>query len=453
MKFEDLSAENGCATKPSDLMAAYLQNVINYGNDYDFLSQFDFDSREDIERAILKLTRTAVNDPYFCKANRDSDGDVRCIWTTFNKMRCNVDAANKYAIAKSGELWGNMFARKRLNERCVEMFKSEPNAEDFEQAEVMIKDVYNLTDTDMSKLHYFVEQVKAGENFPNSLRRMLYIWGSAKQTGKTTTATMIVSILNGDDDYKHINKYTTTLANEMQIGSFKLPKISEAAVCLMDECFYADMGKTYNDFKRFITSSNGRARLPYGQEFEWYGQPNYVATSNESLQKFIKDWNDRRYLSIEFKGKPSRKLQFDEIYELWRTYIVNSTRTKDWYAWADEMAEASNEIGAYQETANEFDVEMRQGKFIGYIQEQKVASAPTCNENRRTLKFFVDYFAAGNTEARKQRPMIEAAAIAVFGKPHVSGNNKYWLVGEMKDIANKMYIESGDEPEDFNKPF
>lgn len=443
MRFDELDATNGTSAKPCDLMAAYLQNIINYGSDYDFLSQFDFESREEIERAVLKLTRTAVNDPYFCKANRDADGDVRCVWTTFNKMRCSVDAANKYAVAKSGELWGNLFARKRLNERCAQMFAQEPDRTKFEQARYDIQNTYGLTDGDMNKLHYFVEQVKAGENFPPSLRRMLYVWGKAKQTGKTTSATMIVCILNGDADYANRSKYETDLSNEMQIGNFKLPKVSECSVCLMDECFYADMGKTYNDFKRFMTSVNGRARLPYGQEFEWYGQPNYVATSNESLQRFIKDWDDRRYLSIEFRQKPLRKLQFAEIYELWHTYIVNSQRDKDWYTWADEIAPQANETGAYQEVANEYEQEMRQSAFISHVQDLMEAGSPTANNNRKTLKFFVDYFAQGNNDARKQRAMIEAAVVAVFGEPIKSGANKYWLLGDMKEVCNQLMQETG----------
>jgi hypothetical protein len=102
------------------------------------------------------------------------------------------------------------------------------------------------------------------------------------------------------------------------------------------------MGKTYADFKRFMTSSGGRSRLPFGQEFAWEGYPNYVATSNDPLRKFIKDWDDRRYLSIEFKTQPTERLEFDTIYELWRIFIVGSSRELSWYDLAERIAQTSN---------------------------------------------------------------------------------------------------------------
>jgi predicted P-loop ATPase len=262
------------------------------------------------------------------------------------------------------------------------------------------------------------------------------------KTGKTTSATMLVSLLNGDTNEANIARYSSTLANEMQVKSFAVPKISECNAVLMDECFFADMGKMYADFKRFITSSNGRARLPYGQEFEWTGQPNYIATSNDSLQKFIKDWSDRRYLSVEFKAKPTERLDFDEIKALWASFVLNSTRDKDWSTWAEELAPVSEEKGDRTEVTEELEIDLRKLAMIERILALSTPSkSPACAQNHVALKTFVDWFSEsmGTVEAHKRKAEIEAAVIKVYGARYSTSN--YWLLSNLQDTAQKMKNE------------
>ena len=262
------------------------------------------------------------------------------------------------------------------------------------------------------------------------------------KTGKTTSATMLVSLLNGDTNEANIARYSSTLANEMQVKSFAVPKISECNAVLMDECFFADMGKMYADFKRFITSSNGRARLPYGQEFEWVGQPNYIATSNDSLQKFIKDWSDRRYLSVEFKARPTERLDFDEIKALWASFVLNSTRDKDWSTWAEELAPVSEEKGDRTEVTEELEIDLRKLAMIERILALSTPSkSPACAQNHVALKTFVDWFSEsmGTVEAHKRKAEIEAAVIKVYGARYSTSN--YWLLSNLQDTAQKMKNE------------
>lgn len=262
------------------------------------------------------------------------------------------------------------------------------------------------------------------------------------KTGKTTSATMLVSLLNGDTDESNIARYSSTLANEMQVKSFAVPKISECNAVLMDECFFADMGKMYADFKRFITSSNGRARLPYGQEFEWTGQPNYVATSNDSLQKFIKDWSDRRYLSVEFKHKPTERLSFAEIKQLWADFVLNSERVKDFATWADELAPISEEKGDRTEVADELEIDLRKLQMLDRVLAlQTPSKSPACAQNHVALKTFVDWFSEsmGVAEAHKRKAEIEAAVLKVYGARYSTTN--YWLLSALQDTANNLKNE------------
>lgn len=266
------------------------------------------------------------------------------------------------------------------------------------------------------------------------------------KTGKTTSATMLVSLLNGDPDYGNIARYSSTLATEMQVKSFAVPKISECNAVLMDECFFADMGKMYADFKRFMTSSNGRARLPYGQEFEWTGQPNYIATSNDSLRKFIKDWSDRRYLSVEFKSKPTERLDFAEIKQLWADFVLNSKRTKEWSAWADELAPMSEEKGDRTEVTEELEIDLRKLEMLERVLALNTPSkSPACAQNHVALKTFVDWFSEtmGVMEAHKRKAEIEAAVIKVYGARYSTTN--YWLLSALQESAQNMKNEINNQ--------
>ena len=443
-KLTKYNTTDGGRENPCELISAFMMWERDGGTLSSWLEQFDFDTREEIEGAIRLFIRTVTLDDYMRKKHLEEENPyAAAVFTRYSKIMTDANRLDKYPVSPSGEIWHGGFSRKRLESRTAALFGSvTPDASKYAEACERIKRVYSLTDVDVEKIHFFVEQTKAGDKFPNSLRRMLYIWGSTMKTGKTTSATMLVSLLNGDTDESNIARYSSTLANEMQVKSFAVPKISECNAVLMDECFFADMGKMYADFKRFITSSNGRARLPYGQEFEWTGQPNYIATSNDSLQKFIKDWSDRRYLSVEFKAKPTERLDFDEIKQLWADFVLNSTRTKDWSAWADELAPVSEEKGDRTEVADELEIDLRKLEMLERVLSMNTPTkSPASAQNHVALKTFVDWFSEsmGVMEAHKRRAEIEAAVIKVYGERYSTTN--YWLLTSLQETAQRLKNE------------
>ena len=443
-KLTQYNTTDGGRENPCELISAFMLWEREGGTLSSWLEQFDFDTREEIEKAIRLFIRTVTLDDYMRKKHLEEENPyAAAVFTRYSKIMTDANRLDKYPVSLSGEIWHGGFSRKRLESRTAALFGSvTPDASKYAEACERIKRVYSLTDVDVEKIHFFVEQTKAGDKFPNSLRRMLYIWGSTMKTGKTTSATMLVSILNGDTDESNIARYSSTLANEMQVKSFAVPKISECNAVLMDECFFADMGKMYADFKRFITSSNGRARLPYGQEFEWTGQPNYIATSNDSLQKFIKDWSDRRYLSVEFKAKPTERLSFEEIKALWAAFVLNSQRTKDWSAWADELAPVSEEKGDRTEVADELEIDLRKLDMLERVLAMNTPTkSPASAQNHVALKTFVDWFSEsmGVMEAHKRRAEIEAAVIKVYGERYSTTN--YWLLTSLQETAQRLKNE------------
>lgn len=437
MKINKFKTTSDTDSQPCELIVAYKIHEMEGGDIRSFLRQFEFDTQEELEKAIKTLLRVVTFDPYMVNQKKRSDDPVLdAIYKRFSKVWLDAQKYSVFPRTVAEEIWNGGYSRQRVNKLMKEMLAIKPDPKMFEDTKQIIQAEYGLTDEDMEKLHYFVEQCKAMSNFPNSHRRMLYIWGRAKKTGKTTAAACITEVLNGDlEPFHNASGYLTKLADEMQIGDFKVPLRSVNNCCMMDECFYKDMGKTYTDFKQMLTSSGGTSRRPYGQPFTWEGYPNYIATSNDPLKNFITDWDDRRYLSIEFKNKPKIPLtDLTQIKAIWAQYIVNSTPKTDWYTWADEIALIANEEGERSERMWEFANELKQSKFIARLLE-----IPDNEGNQRVyLKFFTDYFAesVGNVEAHRRREEIEAAVLAVFGERYAY--QRWWKLDRLKNVAEQI---------------
>lgn len=444
MKLTELPYSNSTADKPSDLVAAYLQNEGQLHTLQDFLLQYDYDSPAELEYSIRLLCRAIVSDLYLSSKRVQQDCPaLRLVYKRFSDVCSKAGTCDKFPHITASELWHGVYGRRLLDQRTAALLDGSPSNSEYMQAVERIKDIYNITDTDVLKITYFVQQVRAGADFPPSLRRMLYLWGEKKKTGKTTTAGMITAILNGDT-FGNVSKYNTTLTQEMQIRGFSVPLISTCNVAMMDECFYADMGKTYADFKRFLTSNNGRARLPYGQEFDWYGCPNYIATSNDPLKVFIKDWGDRRYLSVHFDSTPAQ-MSFADIYALWLTFCRNVPKVTDWRANTLQIEQIASESGERQERTEELAVELQQPVFIDYLNRRKQNVNRFSADNKITLKFFVDFFAEtmGAAEANKRRAEIEKAVIQVYGERYSTTN--YWLLGDLQSVAQNIRYDVEEE--------
>lgn len=438
MKFTDLKRISS-HDNPSEMVSGYLFADAELRTFAEWLQDYDFTTQAEIEHAVRLFLSVICSDAYINRKHLDEiNPQADKIAKRFKKIVYDEEKSSRFCKKMASEVWNEGYADKLRKERTAKMFHVEQSEEEFRKAWNTIKEIYGLSDLDLNKIHFFVEQVKDDGNFPNSLRRMLYIWGREKMTGKTTSASYIVATLNGFYDIDKISEMSSSLAYEMQIRNYAVPRISECNAVLMDECFYADMGKTYADFKKFLTSSNGRARLPYGQEFSWVGYPNYVATSNEPLQKFIKDWGDRRYLSVEFKAKPTRKLSIPEVGELWRNFILNSTRSKSWTEWSQELEPIAEEIGEMEEIADEFEVELQQSTFLDFLTAKDKPLNKYSADNKITLKFFVDYFSGtiGATIAHKRKSEIENAVIKVFGDRYSTSN--YWMLTDLQVKAQEL---------------
>lgn len=453
MKITDYNSKNSNSDRPSDLAAAFIAASERGDTMVAFLSQFDFDSREEIERAIVELCRAMCDDKWLgSKQTQTSIPSMKCLLRRFTDIFGKQSQIDKYPAAISGEMWHGNYARMRREKMVSSMFDRAKDLTRYNAAYERLTACYGLSDIDEKKLHFFVCQVRAGRDFPDSLRRMLYVWGKKKKTGKTTLAKALVCVLNGSEDMERYAYFTTTLQTEMQIKGFAVPKIAECRCAMMDECFFNDMSKVYADFKKLITGRDGSARLPYGQEFTWQGLPNYIATSNEPLVNFIKDWNDRRYLSINLESEPSQKMTDSEVLELVKDYCVNAPDI-DFHDFADDIFDASDERGEQTERADEFALDMQKEEFLAYIGNANyVAGNRFAVDNKISCKFFVDYFARQmGAEAQKRRKEITKAAEDIFGERYMG---RFWLLDDLRKRADEIkrgQYESETENEVENK--
>lgn len=438
-KFNDFKTDDYEGNKPSSLIQDFIE-FGGVGNFEAWLKTFEFDSREEIYAAVKKYVISSLKDGCITqKYNRDNSMNLRYIYAQNDSLMNKVNALEKYATSLSGELWGNHFARYKLNKNVNELFSNKPNKDIFLKAKAQIQDVWRFTDFDMEKFLFFVLMVR-DDDFPPSLRRLIYVWGDRKFTGKTTLARTIVAILNGDKSSDGAEKYESTLTAEMQVEAYSVPKIASANAIIMDEMFYHDMSKTYNKFKSFITSKNGTSRLPYGQTFQWFGNPNYFATANDPLETFIKDMSDRRYLEVHIQGKP-KQLTFEAIYDVWKDFITNAQfpeKYKDWKEWVDEIAPLAEVKGEKSTIVDEFEMMLKSSELVQDLQakfsnNEANRVARTANDNRITLLYFIKFFRDRNIDVLKKRNEIDIAAQRVFGeKENVSGKHmNYWLLGNI----------------------
>ena len=433
MKINELST-TGTKEQPSELMLSRLEAEAGGKPFAEYLAGFDFDSAADIAAAVRMLALRETEDAYMRdKDNRAAMPSADILFQRAKSLRIKPDGLDKFCDVTSMAVWTRFFAPRLRAEKIAAAFAATPDPGKYAAAADKVREVYGLTAAEIEKLRFFACQVKAGEAFPKSLRRMLYLWGTTKKTGKTTTAEIIAALLNGDSR-RGENIYTTSLSREMQVEAYAVPLITTCRCCVMDEAFYKDMRKTYNKFKQMMTTSDGTARLPYGQTFNWHGLPNYVATSNDGLKSFIEDYGDRRFLAVHFAKAP-RQLTEEELTELWREFLTNAAPAADWQQWATDIAATADEQGARGVTVEDLTIFYQSPEW-----RDVVLCLPDCsawsNGNRlsglRLLAMTANHFGL-QTIAREYRDEVERAFTDVFGEK-VSGQS-WWSIQHIKDIV------------------
>lgn len=404
----------------------------NFTDTGEWILSLDIRNEKEIYNAIRELYKNVISDESARQvgSRKKLHFNYDTFYRSLYSLSLSPDRLERYAKATATEIWFTHFVAKLLRANVRRMFYFDPDKSKMESLEKRIMQVYKFTSLDMEKIRYFVCQCKADYLHP-SLNKVLYFYGG-KFTGKTTIAAIITCILNGENNTNNIGDFKSNLSKEMQMGQFDIPTASRANCVLMDEAFFKDMGKSYDRFKEMITSDSTDIQIKFKSPSFVSLRRNYIITSNKNLVEHIKDYDDRRYLEINMDVKPE-KLSFDEIFQLWRDYIINISPDKAMSDWYDDMLASTVVEGEYRKRTDDLKSEMKTNSFISSI---------TSTDRYITNAGFHRVFRLLGYEP-PSKVLLQQALVEILGEPPVTKGR--WVVSDVIDILNDELWEDNDD--------
>lgn len=287
------------------------------------------DSQAELEDNIIKAFSRILADPVFNDKKRQAD--FPRLLNLFLSLQ-KLDRTGKLiteAKAIADVVWNETTCKRNTKVRTDAMF-GKPDKERYKKSVVRIREIYGMSEKEVDALRYFVCQSRH-ENHNPSLNKSIYHWGDEKQTGKTTVAKMIVAILNGDT-WKNAGKYMSNVSREMQYNDHDLPMAALYNSVVLDEAMPKDTAKAYGGIKSMLTGDSANYNPKFKSIINVKCKRYYYLTSNYDIIDIIQDKKERRF--IEIKGKQLReKMDFPEIYEVWREFCINCSPEENWYEW------------------------------------------------------------------------------------------------------------------------
>ena len=124
-KLTQYNTTDGGRENPCELVSAFMLWEREGGTLSSWLEQFDFDTREEIEKAIRLFIRTVTLDDYMRKKHLDEENPyAAAVFTRYSKIMTDANRLDKYPVSLSGEIWHGGFSRKRLESRTTALFGS-----------------------------------------------------------------------------------------------------------------------------------------------------------------------------------------------------------------------------------------------------------------------------------------------------------------------------------------
>ena len=379
-----------------------LIDVVYY-NGVEVWAEFqDAESLEELQSNILKLFQLAISDKIL--SDKSSQKIFRRIYN-FCIYADNLDRRGKLMSESekiAGTTWWGNLAVKRLKSKTDKIFSAKPNKKEYQKITERIKEVWGFTDAEIDALRYFVCQTRE-ENFNPSLNKSIYFWSEKKQTGKTSVARALASVLNGGTSVIDGGNYESTFNVELQLNPHDLPASCKYNCVILDEAMPKDSSKSYGRVKSMLTSNN----VTYNQKFSRIqnlkAKRFYLFTSNEDVRQLIQDDSERRLIEIQMNDRPVQ-ISFEEIYSIWKKFAQNCTPEKDWQEWYNSFNHVE---GVERLDINYFHNELVNNDEILQSLEQRT----TYNV---TLKTFEDFLCKGKP-SRIERDRLRKALIELFG--------------------------------------
>lgn len=384
---------------------------------------------DDLSEDISRIMRKAINSSILTGKKKDTFPAIRNFSVYCNRVNCKDGGVDNEAQRIANAAWYGSLAQMHLKERTDKMFANKPDDVRFNEAVKKVKSVWGFSDNDIDALRYFVCQTRHEGHNP-SMNKSIYLWAEEKQTGKTTIARAIVSVLNGEENMDNAGKYESTLAKEMQYNEHDIPLAASCNAVILDESMPKDTSKAYGQIKQMLTSNS----CQYNQKFKDVrtisAKRFYFCTSNEDIADFVQDKTERRFYAIHLNNQPIQ-LSFDEIYKIWKDFCVNATpRMDDWQAWYNTIDHVN---GLASEEINYHINRFRDDPMI----LQVINSA----EGTYITPPVIIKAAIEGKPSLKEKKAVIGALDKLVGKPPETRRSKY----KRKDLINAILeLKKGD---------
>ena len=103
-KITEFELTDGGLQNPCELVSNYLLWEQDGGTLQSWLEQFDFDSREEIEKAIRLFIRTVSLDKYMRRKHLEEESPfAAAVFTRYSKIMTDANRLDKYPVTLSGK--------------------------------------------------------------------------------------------------------------------------------------------------------------------------------------------------------------------------------------------------------------------------------------------------------------------------------------------------------------
>ena len=430
MRFDDLKKTSTSDT-PSEVVDMVMRVI---PPDVEgMLTGLEFSSAEELADAMSVAWYVVATDKWLnSKATQMTIPGAAILLARAKRIMTGANVG-RTIMAAAEAMWMRHFEFENLKKRRNAVLSVERDAKVFQYAERRVRAVYGFGDAEMEHLRYFVCQARKDDADP-ALNRSLYIYSKEKMTGKTTVARAIAGILNGAGCWSECSgDFFSDIPCELQFGTFERPKATRYACVVMDEAFAGkSTAKYYGKFKTAMTSDKCQVEVKFGGKYDVRCRRNYIFTSNNDISSVVADESERRMCVLSMR-KPEA-MSYDDIYALWRDYIVNATEDPDTAEWYRRtMPAVKGEAGVQSDDIV--------SALLGDEMRQRVTQAQQAGLYQLAYpKFFTDWLSQ-SYDVRKLSGLIKEAVVAAYGEPKSSGNRKYYNISDLLTLIAGGMVE------------
>src|SRR5690554_2040273 len=274
--------------KPHELPTSLIIDVVHANGLEGWAKLNTFKSLTDLRNQIIRVFKFSIVDPI--NSNKKMQELFPPIYNFCNyatKLDRNGRIKSEALKIAESAWWGEI-AQQQLKEKTDKLFDVEPSQEKYVEISKRIKSIWHFSDVEIDAFRYFVCQTRHEGHSP-SLNKNLYLWSEKKQTGKTSLARAIASVINGETSLTDSGKFESTFNKEMQINAHDLPLAVQYNCVILDEAMPKDSSKSYGRLKSMLTSNTCFYNQKYGRIIPMKAKRFYIFTSNENINTFIQD--------------------------------------------------------------------------------------------------------------------------------------------------------------------